>query len=206
MVPRRARSRRRRDVGGGLLAAPRDDGRALGPRRESQRVDAARRRRRVRPGLHPPARIRAALRSAHRPPRRELQAIRRRLRGHRRRGARDAARRPRRHARRRARLSRLGRSRRPRARRRSLRRDREHDAPRAAELVVRLSHAVDPLERPGLGAHAPPRRLLHDRRWDRHDPLRARAAGIPVLVAVAVASTVGPALYSYLTWKREEGR
>jgi hypothetical protein len=30
--------------------------------------------------------------------------------------------------------------------------------------------------------------------------------GIPVLVAVAIASTVGPALYSYLTWKREEGR
>ena len=30
--------------------------------------------------------------------------------------------------------------------------------------------------------------------------------GVPVLIAVAVASTFGPALYSYLTWKREEGR
>lgn len=30
--------------------------------------------------------------------------------------------------------------------------------------------------------------------------------GVPVLLAVAVAATVGPALYSYLTWKREEGR
>lgn len=30
--------------------------------------------------------------------------------------------------------------------------------------------------------------------------------GVPVLVAVAVASTFGPALYSYLTWKRETGR
>jgi len=30
--------------------------------------------------------------------------------------------------------------------------------------------------------------------------------GLPVLIAVAVAATVGPALYSYLTWKREEGR
>jgi len=30
--------------------------------------------------------------------------------------------------------------------------------------------------------------------------------GLPVLIAVAVASTVGPALYSYLTWKRETGR
>jgi uncharacterized membrane protein len=30
--------------------------------------------------------------------------------------------------------------------------------------------------------------------------------GVPVLVAVAIASTFGPALYSYLTWKREEGR
>jgi len=32
------------------------------------------------------------------------------------------------------------------------------------------------------------------------------AFGVPVLIAVAVASTFGPALYSYLTWKREEGR
>jgi len=30
--------------------------------------------------------------------------------------------------------------------------------------------------------------------------------GLPVLLTVAVAATVGPALYSYLTWKREEGR
>jgi uncharacterized membrane protein len=30
--------------------------------------------------------------------------------------------------------------------------------------------------------------------------------GIAVLIAIAVASTVGPAVYSYLTWKREEGR
>ena len=30
--------------------------------------------------------------------------------------------------------------------------------------------------------------------------------GVPVLIAVAVASTVGPLVYSYLTWKREEGR
>jgi hypothetical protein len=30
--------------------------------------------------------------------------------------------------------------------------------------------------------------------------------GVPVLVAVAIAATVGPAVYSYLTWKREEGR
>ncbi len=30
--------------------------------------------------------------------------------------------------------------------------------------------------------------------------------GVPVLVAVAVASAVGPAVYSYLTWKREKGR
>jgi uncharacterized membrane protein len=30
--------------------------------------------------------------------------------------------------------------------------------------------------------------------------------GVPVLLAVAVAATVGPALYSYLTWKREMGR
>jgi uncharacterized membrane protein len=30
--------------------------------------------------------------------------------------------------------------------------------------------------------------------------------GVPVLLAVAVAATVGPALYSYLTWKREAGR
>jgi uncharacterized membrane protein len=30
--------------------------------------------------------------------------------------------------------------------------------------------------------------------------------GIPVLLAAAVASTVGPVVYSYLTWKREEGR
>ena len=30
--------------------------------------------------------------------------------------------------------------------------------------------------------------------------------GIPVLVAAAIAATVGPAVYSYLTWKREEGR
>jgi len=30
--------------------------------------------------------------------------------------------------------------------------------------------------------------------------------GIPVLIAAAIASTVGPVLYSYLTWKREEGR
>jgi len=32
------------------------------------------------------------------------------------------------------------------------------------------------------------------------------AYGVPVLVAVAIAATVGPAVYSYLTWKREEGR
>jgi uncharacterized membrane protein len=32
------------------------------------------------------------------------------------------------------------------------------------------------------------------------------ALGIPVLLAAAVAATVGPALYSYLTWKREAGR
>jgi uncharacterized membrane protein len=32
------------------------------------------------------------------------------------------------------------------------------------------------------------------------------ALGLPVLVAVAIASAVGPAVYSYLTWKREEGR
>jgi len=32
------------------------------------------------------------------------------------------------------------------------------------------------------------------------------AYGLPVLVAVAIAATVGPAVYSYLTWKREEGR
>jgi len=30
--------------------------------------------------------------------------------------------------------------------------------------------------------------------------------GVPVLLAVAVAATIGPALYSYLTWKRETGR
>ena len=30
--------------------------------------------------------------------------------------------------------------------------------------------------------------------------------GVPVLIAVAVASALGPAVYSYLTWKREEGR
>jgi uncharacterized membrane protein len=30
--------------------------------------------------------------------------------------------------------------------------------------------------------------------------------GIPVLLAAAVASTFGPVVYSYLTWKREEGR
>jgi uncharacterized membrane protein len=30
--------------------------------------------------------------------------------------------------------------------------------------------------------------------------------GLPVLLAVAVASTIGPAVYSYLTWKREVGR
>jgi uncharacterized membrane protein len=30
--------------------------------------------------------------------------------------------------------------------------------------------------------------------------------GIPVLLAVAVAASIGPALYSYLTWKREAGR
>ena len=30
--------------------------------------------------------------------------------------------------------------------------------------------------------------------------------GVVVLIAVAVASTIGPAVYSYLTWKREEGR
>ena len=30
--------------------------------------------------------------------------------------------------------------------------------------------------------------------------------GVPVLLAVAVAATIGPALYSYLTWKREAGR
>ncbi len=30
--------------------------------------------------------------------------------------------------------------------------------------------------------------------------------GLPVLIAVAVAATIGPALYSYLTWKREAGR
>ena len=32
------------------------------------------------------------------------------------------------------------------------------------------------------------------------------ALGLSVLIAVAVASTIGPALYSYLTWKRETGR
>ena len=30
--------------------------------------------------------------------------------------------------------------------------------------------------------------------------------GLPLLVVVAVASAVGPAVYSYLTWKREQGR
>lgn len=30
--------------------------------------------------------------------------------------------------------------------------------------------------------------------------------GIPVLIAVAIASTFGPVVYSYLTWKREEAR
>ena len=30
--------------------------------------------------------------------------------------------------------------------------------------------------------------------------------GLPVLLTVAVATTIGPALYSYLTWKREAGR
>ena len=35
----------------------------------------------------------------------------------------------------------------------------------------------------------------------------ANEQGFPALFAtVAVASTVGPAVYSYLTWKREEGR
>jgi hypothetical protein len=29
---------------------------------------------------------------------------------------------------------------------------------------------------------------------------------LAVLITVAVAATVGPAVYSYLTWKREEGR
>jgi len=32
------------------------------------------------------------------------------------------------------------------------------------------------------------------------------ALGIAMLLTVAIAATVGPALYSYLTWKREEGR
>jgi len=30
--------------------------------------------------------------------------------------------------------------------------------------------------------------------------------GLPVLIAAVVAATIGPALYSYLTWKREQGR
>ncbi len=30
--------------------------------------------------------------------------------------------------------------------------------------------------------------------------------GVPVLIAAAVAATAGPAVYSYLTWKREQGQ
>ena len=30
--------------------------------------------------------------------------------------------------------------------------------------------------------------------------------GLPVLIAAVVAATIGPAVYSYLTWKREQGR
>ena len=30
--------------------------------------------------------------------------------------------------------------------------------------------------------------------------------GLPVLIAATVAATIGPALYSYLTWKREQHR